>query len=99
MTGKDVLGKPYVVLSIMALFFFIAINLPRILHPMPSGEIAPPIFPRIYASVKCISHGLVVNITNGMNKTVLIYTVSTREHKIYVNKTLLPQRFNTCLCN
>ncbi len=88
----DVLGKPYVILSIMALFFFIGISLPRILHPVPSSEITPVIFPNVCVSTKYIGHKIVVNVTNNMNRTVLIEFVRIRDDKVHVNKALLPRR-------
>ncbi len=90
MAGKDVLAKPYVILSIMALFFFLAVNLPRIIHPVPGGVITPVVFPDVYVSANHNGRGLVLNITNLMNRTILIEFVKTGENKVYVNKTLLP---------
>ncbi len=93
MAGKDVLAKPYVILSVMALFFFLAVNLPRIIHPVPGGVITPVVFPDVYVSANHNGRGLVLNITNLMNKTILIELVKTgenKENKVYVNKTLLP---------
>ncbi len=90
MVDKDVLAKPYVVLSIMALFFFLAVNLPRIFHPVPVGGITPVVFPDVYVLANHNGHGLVLNITNLMNRTILIEFVKTRENEVYVDKTLLP---------
>ncbi len=90
LVDKDVLAKPYIVLTVMALFFLLAVNLPRIFHPVPGGEITPVVFPDVCVSVNHKGHSLVLNITNITNRTVLIKYVRIRENKIYVDRTLLP---------
>ncbi len=92
MVDNNVLAKPYIVLFLMAIFFLLAINLPKLFHPSSSSVIAPIMFPRIHVSAECNDHMLSINITNDANETALIDYIAFRNTRIYVNKTIPPNR-------
>jgi len=90
---KDVLAKPYVVLSIMAVFFFLALNLPRIFHPVPMNSVETIVFPNVSVSAKYLGDSIRLNITNNMNISVTIVSIVAPGEKINVERILSPGNY------
>lgn len=93
MVDKDVLAKPYVVLTIMAVFFFLAMNLPRLFHPVPMNSVETIVFPDVTVSTEPLTSGVRLNITNNMNISVTIVSVITPGEKIVLERVLSPKNY------